>query len=48
MFDRVLGGQGHERRREFERFAIDGHLPFLHHLEQRSLGLGRRAVDLVG
>ena len=28
--------------------AVDGHLALLHRLEQRRLGLGRRAVDLVG
>jgi hypothetical protein len=28
--------------------AGDRHLPLLHHLEQRALHLGRRAVDLVG
>ena len=30
------------------RLAIDGHLPFLHGLEQRALRFGGRAVDLVG
>jgi hypothetical protein len=29
-------------------FAADGHLMLLHRFEQRRLGLGRRAVDLVG
>ena len=28
--------------------ALDRDLPFLHHLEQRGLRLGRRAVDFVG
>ena len=28
--------------------AARGHLPLLHRLEQGGLGLGRRAVDLVG
>ena len=28
--------------------VADRHLPLLHHLEQRRLHLGRRAVDLVG
>ena len=30
------------------RLALDGHLALLHRLQQRGLGLGRRAVDLVG
>ena len=30
------------------RLAADRHLPLLHHLEQRTLHLGRRPVDLVG
>jgi hypothetical protein len=30
------------------RLAGDRHLPLLHHLQQRALHLGRRAVDLVG
>jgi hypothetical protein len=30
------------------RVALDRHLALLHRLEQRGLGLGRRAVDLVG
>jgi hypothetical protein len=30
------------------RDAVDGHLALLHRLEQRGLGLGGRAVDLVG
>ena len=30
------------------RRALDRHLAFLHHLEQRGLRLRRRAVDLVG
>ena len=30
------------------RVVADRHLPLLHHLEQRRLHLGRRAVDLVG
>jgi hypothetical protein len=34
--------------RHLVRFAGDGDLAFLHHLEQRALHLGRRAVDFVG
>ena len=36
-------GLGHGMRR-----VPDRHLPFLHHLEQRRLHLGRGPVDLVG
>ena len=32
VVDGILGGQSHERRRKLEGFAIDGHLPLLHHL----------------
>ncbi len=31
-----------------QRFAFDGHLSLLHGLQQRGLGLGRGAVDLIG
>ena len=48
LLDRVLRGEHHERRLERERLALDRHLALLHHLEQRRLRLGRRAVDLVG
>ncbi len=30
------------------RLAVDADPPLLHRLQQRGLGLGRRAVDLVG
>ncbi len=48
LFDRVLRGEHQERLVERVRRAPDGHLLFLHRLEQRCLYLGRRAVDLVG
>ena len=34
--------------RYLEGLLADRHLPLLHHLEERALDLGRRAVDLVG
>ena len=46
--DRVLRREHQERRRHRMRLAADRHLALLHHLEQRRLHLGRRAVDLVG
>ncbi|TFG50533.1 MAG: hypothetical protein E4H38_03420 [Gemmatimonadales bacterium] len=46
-FDRVLGGEDREALREWMRDAIHRDAPFLHRLQQRGLGLGRRAVDLV-
>ena len=46
--DRVLGREHEERLRDRERVVPDRHLVLLHHLEQRRLHLGRRAVDLVG
>ena len=46
--DGVLRGEDEERERELEAVALDGDLPLLHRLEQRALGLGGRAVDLVG
>ena len=45
--DRVLGRDHHERRLEVVRRVVDGDLPLLHALQQRGLGLGRGAVDLV-
>ncbi len=48
VLDRILGGQGHEGRRQLVGAAVDGDLLLLHHLEQGRLGLGRGAVDLVG
>ena len=37
-----------EGARQLEGAALDGDLLLLHRLEQRRLGLGGRAVDLVG
>ena len=48
LLDRVLSGQHEERVGQLVPFAAHGHLPLLHRLEQSGLGLGRRAVDLVG
>jgi hypothetical protein len=48
VLDRVLGGDHDERVGQRPGGALDGDLPLLHRLEQRGLGLGRRAVDLVG
>ena len=46
--DRVLCGEREERVGSGEGVGADRDLPLLHHLEQRRLHLGRRAVDLVG
>ena len=46
--DRVLRRQHQERARHLVGGAADRDLALLHHLEQRGLDLGRRAVDLVG
>ena len=48
VLDRVLGGGDHERVGQRPGRAVDGDLPLLHRLQQRGLGLGRGAVDLVG
>ena len=45
--DRVLGRHDHERARQRVGRAVDGDLGLLHRLEQRALGLGGGAVDLV-
>jgi hypothetical protein len=45
--DGILGSQHQERIRHLEGFAPDGHLPLLHHFEQRALYLGGGAVDFV-
>ena len=47
VLDRVLGGEHEERVGQRVRLAVDGHLALLHRLQQRRLGLRRRAVDLV-
>ena len=48
LLDRVLRGQDEERLGQGVPAAAGGHLPLLHGLQQRGLGLGRRPVDLVG
>ena len=45
---RVLRGDDEERRRQRPGDAVDGDLLLGHRLQQRALGAGRRAVDLVG
>ncbi len=47
-FDRVLGGDHHERDRQAVAVSIDGDLLLGHRLEESGLGLGRCTVDLVG
>ena len=46
--DRILRRQHEERIGQRPRLAERRHPMLLHRLEQRRLGLGRRAVDLVG
>ena len=48
VLDRVLRRKDEERRLEDVGHAVDRDLPLLHRLEQRSLGLRRSPVDLVG
>ena len=48
LLNGVLCGEHEERIIEGEGLLTDGHLPFLHGLEQRTLHLCRCAVDLVG
>ena len=48
LLDRVLGGHHQERVGHLVGLAADRHLVLGHHLEQRRLHLGGRAVDLVG
>ena len=48
LFDGVLGGQDEERDGQRIGAPRGGDLPFLHGLEEGRLGLGRRAVHLVG
>ena len=45
---RVLRGDDEERVGELVRLPVDRDLALAHRLEQRGLGAGRRAVDLVG
>ncbi len=46
--NRILRGDHHEGRFEAIRVSADGDLLFLHGLEQGSLCLWRRTIDLVG
>ena len=48
LLERVLGGQHMERRRHVVPLAGNGDVMLLHGLQQRRLGLGAGAVDLVG
>ena len=45
---RVLRRDHEERFFEFVRFTVDRNLPLVHRFEERTLRLGRSAVDLVG
>ena len=47
-FDRVLRRDHQKDRRQRHALALDGHLVLFHRLEERRLGLGRSAIDLVG
>ena len=48
MLDRVLSCEHHERLRQLIGLLLDGDLSLGHRFEQRRLGLGSRAVDLIG
>ncbi len=48
QLDRILGREHEERQRQRVGLAAGGDFLLLHRLEQGRLGLGRRAVDLVG
>ena len=48
LLDRVLRGDGEERLGQRIGRLADRHFALLHGLQQRGLGLGRRAVDFVG
>ena len=48
LVGRILRGDHEERRGQGAGLALDRDLVFLHRLEQRALGLGAGAVDLVG
>ena len=48
VLDGVLGRGDQERVGQWAGGAVDGDLAFLHRFQQRRLGLGRGAVDLVG
>ena len=48
LLDRVLRGDREERLGQRIGRLADRHFALLHRLQQRGLGLGRRAVDFVG
>ncbi|MBA7655645.1 hypothetical protein ES703_63551 [subsurface metagenome] len=48
LLDRILGSHHHKGLGQWEGVGADGHLIFLHGLQQGALHLGGRAVDLVG
>ena len=45
---RVLRCDDEERLRQPPRLTVYGHLPLLHRLQERTLRLGCRAIDLIG
>ena len=47
LLDGVLCGHHHERLGKRYALAFEGHLTFLHGLQQGGLGFGRSAVDLI-
>src|SRR6266542_1234088 len=48
VLDRVLGGDDQEGVGQLDALPLDRHLPLLHGLQERGLGLGWCSVDLVG
>ena len=48
LFYGILGGEHQKRLARLVTFALDGDLLFLHHFQQRRLGLCRGAVDFIG
>ena len=48
LLDRVLGGHHHKRRGQLVGHPTHRDRPFLHGLQHRRLGLGRRSVDFIG
>ena len=46
--DRILRGDDQKHGRQRHALALDRHLVLLHRFEQRGLGLGGGAIDLVG
>jgi hypothetical protein len=47
VLDGVLGGDHAERLREVARHPVHSHRALLHRLQERALGLGACAVDLI-